>query len=287
MVAGGGVSMSSDWAPSGSHFLFATNRYGGWAIEDMSFKERFTRRLFEVAVPGGVINDPRWAPDGMRFVFTLNSSAGRNLMLSNAAGGRLVELDREAGAAAWSPDGQWIAYQRIQLGKRQLAKIRPGSTPVPLASIIGTRANKDQTQWSPAGDWILFNTPDGFSLISPEGNNERTLTTRKFLAYGFSKDGRQFLGIFQNTNPDGAEWQLYSVDVKTSAEKLIGAVDLPVSTNTIRGFSLNPDGKSFLTSIAKWPFDIWMLEGWDEQPTGLSRLFRRKAPAPVQPDSQP
>jgi Tol biopolymer transport system component len=287
MVAGGGASMYPDWAPTGNHFLFATTRYGGWAIEDMSFKERFTRRLVESAELGDVINDPRWAPDGNRFVFTLKSSAGQKLMLSNVAGGRLVEVDREAGAAAWSPDGQWIVYQRIQSGKRQLAKIRPGSAPVPLASIIGTRANKDQTQWSPAGDWILFNTPDGFSLISPEGHNERTFTTRKFLAYGFSKDGSQFLGIFQNTNPDGAEWQLYSVDVKTSAERLIGAVDLPVSTNTIRGFSLNPDGKSFLTSIAKWPFDIWMLEGWDQQPTALSRFFRRKAAAQPPADAQP
>lgn len=93
--------------------------------------------------------------------------------------------------------------------------------------------------------------------------------------------------MFQNTNPEGAEWQLYSVDVKTTAEKLIGAVDLPVSTDSIRSFSLNPDGKSFLTSIAKWPFDIWMLEGWDQQPAGVSRFFRSKTAAPAQADAQP
>jgi len=33
------------------------------------------------------------------------------------------------------------------------------------------------------------------------------------------------------------------------------------SANTIAGFSLHPDGKRFLTSIAKEPYDIWMLEG--------------------------
>ena len=38
-----------------------------------------------------------------------------------------------------------------------------------------------------------------------------------------------------------------------------------------------PDGKRFLTSIAKWPYDIWMLEGFDQpkQTTWLDRLLRR------------
>jgi serine/threonine protein kinase len=33
----------------------------------------------------------------------------------------------------------------------------------------------------------------------------------------------------------------------------------------------------FLTSIAKWPYDVWMLEGWDQptQKTWLDRWLRR------------
>src|SRR5713226_7326502 len=40
--------------------------------------------------------------------------------------------------------------------------------------------------------------------------------------------------------------------------------------------SLHPDGNRFLTSIAKWPYDIWMLEGFDQMPrkTWLDRLLR-------------
>jgi len=44
----------------------------------------------------------------------------------------------------------------------------------------------------------------------------------------------------------GAQWQLYSVDVKTGADKFLAPIDLPAST----------DGKRVLISIAKWPFDI-------------------------------
>ena len=40
------------------------------------------------------------------------------------------------------------------------------------------------------------------------------------------------------------------------------------------GFSLHPD--RFLTSLAKWPCDIWMLEGFGQMPrkTWLDRLLR-------------
>jgi hypothetical protein len=30
------------------------------------------------------------------------------------------------------------------------------------------------------------------------------------------------------------------------------------------GFSIHPDGKRALTSIAKWPFRIWVLEGFEQ-----------------------
>ena len=61
------------------------------------------------------------------------------------------------------------------------------------------------------------------------------------------------------------------MDVKTGIDTLLGPVDLPASTDSIAGFSLHRDGTRFLTSIAKWPFDIWMMEGFDQPPSGLAR----------------
>ena len=58
---------------------------------------------------------------------------------------------------------------------------------------------------------------------------------------------------------------------------MLAPANLPASTDNIAGFSMHPDGKRFLTSIAKWPFAIWMLEGFD-QPTArtwLGELLRR------------
>jgi hypothetical protein len=45
---------------------------------------------------------------------------------------------------------------------------------------------------------------------------------------------------------------------------MLAPIGLPASANRIAGFSLHPDGKRFYTSLAKWPYDIWVLEGWDQ-----------------------
>jgi hypothetical protein len=112
-------------------------------------------------------------------------------------------------------------------------------------------------------------------LTSPDGKTTRKLTERKLQVFDFSKDGGQLFGIFRNTTGEGAQWQLYSVDVKTGAEKFLAPVDLPASTDGMAGFSIHPDGKRALISIAKWPFDIWMMEGFDQPRNWLDRLLRR------------
>lgn len=52
-------------------------------------------------------------------------------------------------------------------------------------------------------------------------------------------------GIFRNTTGEGVEWQLFSVNVKTGAERPNASLDLPASTDQILGFSLHPDGSAF------------------------------------------
>ena len=67
------------------------------------------------------------------------------------------------------------------------------------------------------------------------------------------------------------------MNVKTGAEKFLAPIELPASVDRMAGFSIHPDGKRFLTSVAKFPFDIWMLEGFEqpEPKSFLDRLLRR------------
>ncbi|HEY9142135.1 MAG TPA: protein kinase [Bryobacteraceae bacterium] len=264
LVENGGSNMSPDWAPSGTHFLFSAQ---GEIMDQEAAGGEFSRRLAETSYDPGAA---RWSPDGTRFVFVDNGLTNR-LMLANASGGHATLLDQADGirGLAWSPDGQWISYHRQNEGQSKLAKIQalPGAGPVILADAEGVRA----TQWSPTADWILYSRGNSLDLISPDGKSRRKLSSRRFLAYSFSKDGSEAYGIFHDTAGTGPEWQLYEVNVTTGAEKLLSAVDLSPSTATLAGFSIHPDGKRALTTIAKWPFQIWMLEGF-EQPRAKNWL---------------
>ena len=204
-------------------------------------------------------------------------------MLANASGGRASEVAKFSAASgslqwSWSPDGQWLTGFSQTGAMRNLVKIKasPGSSPVTLTEVPPTGLLYETAEWSPSGSGIMYASLEGMSMVSPEGGAPRKVASRQLLPFHFSKDGRQVFGIFHNLAGSGAEWQLYSIDVATGAEKLIGPVDLPGSVQSMAGFSIHPAGKRALISVAKWPFDIWMLEGFDQlQSNWLARLFRR------------
>jgi WD40 repeat protein len=265
--------------------LYASDESGRFAIEDRSAKEGFARVLLSIGSEGlpsatQGLGEPHWAPDGQRFAFGVGFGgiASRQIWVSNVSGAHPFPIDPAADsstAPCWSPNGEWIAYIRFKDGKKQLSRIRSSAGASPINLQDAEPDSRSQTHWSPAGDWILYPSADGLSLASPDGKSCRTLTSRKFMAYGFSKSGEQVIGVFQNTASDGAEWELISVEVKTGAEKRLASLNLPATVTEVAGFSLHPDGKRFATAIACAPYDIWMLEGFDQPKSLLDRLLQR------------
>lgn len=65
---------------------------------------------------------------------------------------------------------------------------------------------------------------------------------------------------------DGARELLFSVDVATGAEKVIGDVgkDFAPKNDFHPGirFSLAPDGKSFVYAAGRLRSNLWLMEGW-------------------------
>jgi Tol biopolymer transport system component len=273
LLAAGGISVNPAWSPSGASYLFSTDRSGQRAIEEVSATGHFSRRVVEA---GGDPAGPQWAPDGSQFTFSVSDSGSSRLMLATSSGARTSPLDPGAPGstsnAVWSPDGRHVVYVRRPHGGQgqvEVARIRPGSTASP--EILATHdaegpERRIPVAWSPDGDWILSRASTGargLFLVAPDFTRERHLTPRVFAGAGFSRTGREVVGVHRNTTGEGAEWQLWSIDVATGRETRLADLDLPDATDSLNGFSLHPDGTRFATAIALWPYDIWMLEGFD------------------------
>jgi hypothetical protein len=139
-----------------------------------------------VRLTTGFDGPPSYSPDGSQVVFMrtkpgiLPDGAGA-LFVVDADGGRPVRitpwgtsfLDND-----WSPDGEWILFQRPY---GQLYLVHPDGSrmhriPVQVPEGAGAR----QASWSPDGEWIVFSMQqDGGAAIwavRPDGSDLRPVT---------------------------------------------------------------------------------------------------------------
>jgi hypothetical protein len=136
--------------------------------------------------------------------------------------------------------------------------------------------------WSPAGDWIAWNDGAKLALASPDGKQRRIVSQKEWFTYGWSKNGDSLYGIGVADNHHLA---VSRIEIATARETVVA--DLGPSPATLdlaqfqsdfpyRGFSLSPDGKSFLTSALGIKGDIWLLQDFDRRIGLLDRLLRRR-----------
>jgi eukaryotic-like serine/threonine-protein kinase len=270
------------WSPKGGQYAFVTERSGEPEIWLRSPDGAFERPLVtaERFRDGrtSLIANLAFSPDGQRVAYERAANHGFGIWVSTVAGGPTVEIPSIPGATyndfpTWSPDGDSLAFVYMKDGIYNLARVKAGGVERPTVIKEGI-VYPSSPRWSPRGDWITCDTPDGFSIVSPDGKQTRLLSDETWMAHGWSRDGTIVYAIRET---EELHLQLTSFDVASGAEKVINA-DLgptPPTSTPLRGFSLAPDGRSFLTSIVELRGDIWMLDGFDTPGTLFARLKQK------------
>lgn len=262
------------WSPLGSHVVYATDRGGPREIWLRDTKEGWERPIVSQKDFGGDLTYQFWdicfSPDGQQIAYRRIGQSGEAIWISTIAGDAPARLaiepdNRYQRGPAWSPDGNWLAYYSTDKTSQTLMKVRIGGNGV---AVFVKQGVGSYPRWSPDGKWLLSGYP-GLYLTSPDGGSSVKVSERSYLIHGWSKDGLRIYGI-RNTEAD--RLVLESVDPARRQETLVadfgptpgswlfGALDANI---LFRGFSINPDGKSFLTSMFRATSDLWLLENFE------------------------
>ena len=249
---------------SGKQFAYVTNAQGAAEIWIRSIDEGWLRPIVrrDSESPKRLTLDrPSFSPDEKRIVYEVIGHT-HAIWVASVADGRGVAVDSESSdqhSPAWSPDGTWIAYQRLvpaSEGLWELVKV-PSGGGKPLRLGQAAFGGGDHTAWSPAGGWIAH-VRGRLRLTSADGQSEKIFSGSAPAAFGFSKDGSSLYAIRLGSN---RRWEVVTFDVESERERHVTELELPPEA-TISGFSLHPDGRSFVTGIGIPRHDIWLLEGF-------------------------
>jgi serine/threonine protein kinase len=275
------------WSPDGVHFAYVTNRSGEaeiWLRDRRDGSERLL--VSQKSFPGAASTffDCAFSPDGTRLAFRRYSRAVNTIWITVLSGEAPVALfDDPAGAPqrgpSWSPDGKWIAYYSTRQEKYAVLRIRVGAGQPP--EFLADLTYNQPVRWSPRGDWIAYPSAGGLHVVSPDGKQDRSVSQHPWETFGWSKDGA---GIYGIAIDEHGRLMIARLDPDTMKETKIAdlgpqppALTLGNSRGQLfcRGFSLHPDGKSFLTSMLRIKAQIYLMRDFDRPTRLIDRFWTR------------
>jgi Tol biopolymer transport system component/tRNA A-37 threonylcarbamoyl transferase component Bud32 len=268
--------MDPAWSPVGTQMAFTTDRSGNDEIWVRSQNGEFERPVIRASDFGGdqtdVLSMPAWAPDGQRLAYYRRGRSGSQVWVSPVAGGPPVQLLPDGGGdlPTWSPDGAWVATVKALSGKWAIVKMRVGARTAPQALASDVPAYS-RSRWAPDNSWIAFNGHEGLSVVTPDGQSTRLVHEQSWLAFDWSADSQRLYGI--RLADDFKHLTFTSVDVRSGVERILGAnvMPLPVAAQPVRGFT-RVSATTFLTSLVHVRSDIWLLDGFNPEPSWTDRL---------------
>jgi Tol biopolymer transport system component len=170
---GAANNWSPAWSPDGSRIAFASGDLAAPAVWTMRSDGGDPRRVTD-----GPGEYPDWSPDGRSIVYAAAPGGGSyDIFVVDANGGASRRLTDTAGtdfAPAWSPSGDWIAFQSERAGEWGIWLTRPdGSAQCELATpgAFAAWVSTDEIAYQGTGGIIATSIATGRSrtLVSTPG----------------------------------------------------------------------------------------------------------------------
>lgn len=238
-----------------------------------------TGSLYRVPVFGGApekINDwglgsISFAPDGKNYAFIRadQTTGRRSLIVANIDNSEPRELATgdlklEVNTAAWSPDGQAIAFGAAEPGKRD---------EIYVIDMSGGRFEPITTQgwsqisgitWLPSGDALVAvaqaidSSRSQIWNVSPKSRTvARVLTDLNSYTHSVnvSADGRELLAV--QTQVDSNIWVAQPDKVENAKQLTFGSIG---RSEGMSGLNWTPDGRILYTAVSENNRTIWIMD---------------------------
>lgn len=294
------------WSPDGHTVLFVSSRGHGEKLDrSVFFGYAFGGDIWSVPAFGGeprkLLDDgynPSWSPDGERFAFDSSRDGSRRIWIASASGQVVSRLSSDASnlavhiRPAWSPDGDWVIYER-----------QPGTQASAAALVVvssdGTRSfeltdgsHRDMSPAWAGRDSIVFASDRGGAInlwqvrIDFDAQSaahepvQVTLGAGEDIDPALAADGtlayatlRRLENLWSvGVDPETLEFDDTPARITMASWNDLAPAAAPDNSGIV--FSSDRDGK----------YDIWLLQDGSDTPTQLSDLSGQDLQAVWSPD---
>jgi Tol biopolymer transport system component len=206
-----------------------------------------------------------WSPDGRRLAFDgrfYRTAFDFDIGTMNADGRGVRRITRGPTRdvqAAWSPNGRWIAFSRLQSegGDPDLWLVRPDGKRAHLLLRKG-----DTPTWTLDGR-IVYDVPGGIWTVCPDGSERRKLISGDVGEAAWSPDGRRIAYTSWQHGPP----EIYVANADGGAARRL-------TRNAVDDFGArwSPDGRRILyTHGADGSHQVYVMNADGSGKTNLSR----------------
>jgi TolB protein len=149
-----GLNTAPTWSPDGTEIALTLSRGETPDIFIINRSGNIIRRLTHAS---GVNTSPCFSPNGQQIVFVSDRSGIPELYVMDAAGAGVKRLTfgQWTDAPAWSPRGDWIAYERQRAdGIFDIFVVDPNGQN--NQALTESQGRNESPSWSPDGRFIVF-----------------------------------------------------------------------------------------------------------------------------------